>query len=79
MQRQFAIGWKTIFFFLLQLLLRCNRLVVCCQDKAGTKPRQGSSQAKEAVQEYIAGAETVSEDPAARDYVVVRARLTAAK
>lgn len=34
---------------------------------------------KETVQEYIAGAETVTEDPATRDYMVMRARLMAAK
>lgn len=49
------------------------------QDKSGTKARQGANQVKETVQEYIAGAETVSEDPVTRDYVVVRARLMAAK
>ncbi|CAG6017888.1 unnamed protein product [Menidia menidia] len=49
------------------------------KDKAGTKARQGLSQVKETVQEYIAGAETVTDDPVTRDYVVVRARLMAAK
>uniref|UniRef100_A0A665UB46 BTAF1 RNA polymerase II, B-TFIID transcription factor-associated n=1 Tax=Echeneis naucrates TaxID=173247 RepID=A0A665UB46_ECHNA len=49
------------------------------KDKAGTKGRQGTNQVKETVQEYIAGAETVTDDPVTRDYVVVRARLTAAK
>ncbi len=49
------------------------------QDKAGTKARQGTNQVKETVQEYIAGAETVTDDPVTRDYVVVRARLMAAK
>uniref|UniRef100_H3CEF8 B-TFIID TATA-box binding protein associated factor 1 n=1 Tax=Tetraodon nigroviridis TaxID=99883 RepID=H3CEF8_TETNG len=49
------------------------------KDKTGAKARQGTNQVKETVQEYIAGAETVSEDPATRDYVVVRARLMAAK
>lgn len=49
------------------------------QDKCGTKGRQASSQVKETVQEYIAGAETVTDDPVTRDYVVVRARLMAAK
>ncbi|XP_041865492.1 TATA-binding protein-associated factor 172 [Melanotaenia boesemani] len=49
------------------------------KDKAGTKARQGNNQVKEAVQEYIAGAETVTDDPVTRDYVVVRARLMAAK
>uniref|UniRef100_A0A8C5E6B9 BTAF1 RNA polymerase II, B-TFIID transcription factor-associated n=1 Tax=Gouania willdenowi TaxID=441366 RepID=A0A8C5E6B9_GOUWI len=49
------------------------------KDKAGTKPRQGNIQVKEIVQEYIAGAETVTDDAATRDYVVVRARLAAAR
>ena len=49
------------------------------QDKAGAKPHLGTIQVKETVQEYIAGAETVSDDPMTRDYVVVRARLMAAK
>ncbi|XP_022599486.1 TATA-binding protein-associated factor 172 [Seriola dumerili] len=49
------------------------------KDKAGTKARQGTNQVKETVQEYIAGAETVTDDPVTRDYVVVRARLMAAK
>lgn len=50
------------------------------QDKAGSKARQGTTiQVKETVQEYIAGAETVTEDPLTRDYVVVRSRLMAAK
>ncbi|XP_017290585.1 TATA-binding protein-associated factor 172 isoform X3 [Kryptolebias marmoratus] len=49
------------------------------KDKAGTKARQGTNQVKETIQEYIAGAETVTEDPVTRDYVVVRARLMAAK
>lgn len=49
------------------------------QDKAGSKARLGSNQVKETVQEYIAGAETVTDDPVTRDYVVVRSRLMAAK
>ncbi|KAM9345373.1 TATA-binding protein-associated factor 172 [Symphorus nematophorus] len=49
------------------------------KDKAGTKARQGTNQVKETVQEYIAGAETVTDDQVTRDYVVVRARLMAAK
>ncbi|KAF7656101.1 hypothetical protein LDENG_00046220 [Lucifuga dentata] len=49
------------------------------KDKAGTKARQGTNQVKETVLEYIAGAETVTDDPVTRDYVVVRARLMAAK
>ncbi|XP_034464473.1 TATA-binding protein-associated factor 172 isoform X2 [Hippoglossus hippoglossus] len=48
-------------------------------DKAGSKARQGTIQVKETVQEYIAGAETVTDDPVTRDYVVIRARLMAAK
>lgn len=31
------------------------------------------------MQEYIGGADTITEDPATRDYVVTRARLMAAK
>lgn len=50
------------------------------QDKAGAKARQGTTiQVKEIVQEYIAGAETVTEDQVTRDYVVIRARLMSAK
>ncbi|KAM9847490.1 TATA-binding protein-associated factor 172 [Aulostomus maculatus] len=49
------------------------------KDKAGVKARQGANQVKETVQEYIAGAETVTDDPVTRDYVVVRARLMAAR
>ncbi|KAM8852198.1 TATA-binding protein-associated factor 172 [Synchiropus picturatus] len=49
------------------------------KDKVSAKARQGSIQVKETVQEYIAGAETVTDDPITRDYVVVRARLMAAK
>ncbi|KAM6956533.1 TATA-binding protein-associated factor 172 [Aplochiton taeniatus] len=49
------------------------------KEKAGGKARLGCTQVKEAVQEYIAGADTVTEDPATRDYVVTRARLMAAK
>lgn len=41
--------------------------------------RQGQIPTKEAVQEYIAGAESVAEDLATRDYVVMRARMMAAK
>ncbi|XP_037533534.1 TATA-binding protein-associated factor 172 [Nematolebias whitei] len=59
---------------LLEVKARCNS-----KDKGGTKARQGTNQVKETVQEYIAGAETVTEDPVTRDYVVVRARLMAAK
>ncbi|CAJ1066966.1 TATA-binding protein-associated factor 172 [Xyrichtys novacula] len=49
------------------------------KDKAGTKGRQGNNQVKETVQEYLAGAETVTDDPVTRDYVVIRARLMAAR
>ncbi|TRZ04212.1 hypothetical protein DNTS_006480, partial [Danionella cerebrum] len=48
-------------------------------EKASGKTRQGSAPVKEAVQEYIGGAETITEDPATRDHVVMRARLMAAK
>ncbi|XP_060942934.1 TATA-binding protein-associated factor 172 [Limanda limanda] len=48
-------------------------------DKAGSKARQGTIQVKETVQEYLAGAETVTDDPVTRDYVVIRARLMSAK
>ncbi|KAK5853581.1 hypothetical protein PBY51_014723 [Eleginops maclovinus] len=49
------------------------------KDKAGAKGRQCTIQVKETVQEYIAGAETVTEDSVTRDYVVVRSRLMAAR
>ncbi|XP_072292356.1 TATA-binding protein-associated factor 172 [Eucyclogobius newberryi] len=49
------------------------------KDKSGVKARQGCAQVKETMQEYIAGAETVADDSVTRDYVVVRARLMAAK
>nr|XP_023679976.1 TATA-binding protein-associated factor 172 [Paramormyrops kingsleyae] len=49
------------------------------KEKSCGKARQGPNQVKETIQEYIAGAETVTEDPATRDYVVMRARLMAAK
>lgn len=58
---------------------RPTTIILYRQDKTGAKARQGAAQVKETVQEYIAGAETVSDDPATRDYVVVRARLMAAK
>ena len=54
-------------------------LVLMQQDKAGAKARLGTNQVKETVQEYIAGAETVTDDLVTRDYVVVRARLMAAR
>jgi len=31
------------------------------------------------IQEYIAGADSIAEDPTTRDYVVMRARMMAAK
>lgn len=64
------------FFELITLTVH---FVLMQQDKAGAKARQGTNQVKETVQEYIAGAETVTDDPVTRDYVVVRSRLMAAK
>ncbi len=52
---------------------------VILQEKTTGKTRQVSVPVKEMVQEYIGGAETITEDPATRDYVVTRARLMAAK
>ncbi|GAB1302362.1 B-TFIID TATA-box-binding protein-associated factor 1 [Apodemus speciosus] len=49
------------------------------KEKTGGKVRQGQIQNKEVLQEYIAGADTVMEDPATRDFVVMRARMMAAK
>ncbi|XP_066534947.1 TATA-binding protein-associated factor 172 isoform X2 [Hoplias malabaricus] len=49
------------------------------KEKASGKPRQVGVQVKEAVQEYIGGSDTITEDQATRDYVVTRARLMAAK
>uniref|UniRef100_A0A3P9N4Y9 B-TFIID TATA-box binding protein associated factor 1 n=1 Tax=Poecilia reticulata TaxID=8081 RepID=A0A3P9N4Y9_POERE len=49
------------------------------KDKTGAKARLGNNQVKETVQQYLAGAETVADDPLTRDYVVVRARLMAAR
>ncbi|XP_069467480.1 TATA-binding protein-associated factor 172 isoform X2 [Ambystoma mexicanum] len=49
------------------------------KEKAGGKMRQGQIQAKEVIQEYIAGSDSVTEDQASRDYVVMRARVMAAK
>ncbi|KAF2975246.1 hypothetical protein EK904_009119 [Melospiza melodia maxima] len=49
------------------------------KEKAGAKLRQGQAQNKEVIQEYIAGADSIAEDPATRDYVVMRARMMAAK
>ncbi|KAM4703865.1 TATA-binding protein-associated factor 172 [Rhinophrynus dorsalis] len=49
------------------------------KDKGGGKMRQGQNQTKEVTQEYIAGSDSVAEDSVTRDYVVIRARLAAAK
>ncbi|XP_040325230.1 TATA-binding protein-associated factor 172-like [Herpailurus yagouaroundi] len=49
------------------------------KEKTCGKVRQGQSQTKEVLQEYIAGAETIMEDPSTRDFVVMRARMMAAK
>ncbi|KAM8924786.1 TATA-binding protein-associated factor 172 [Pelodytes ibericus] len=49
------------------------------KEKAGGKLRLGPCQTKEVNQEYIAGSESVTDDPATRDYVVIRARVAAAK
>ncbi|XP_070608514.1 TATA-binding protein-associated factor 172 isoform X1 [Erythrolamprus reginae] len=49
------------------------------KEKSGGKLRPSQPQTKEVVQEYIAGAETVTEDSATRDFVVIRARMMAAK
>ncbi|XP_075699357.1 TATA-binding protein-associated factor 172 isoform X1 [Rhinoderma darwinii] len=49
------------------------------KEKAGSKLRQGQSQTKEVTQEYIAGSDSVTEDPSIRDYLVIRARMAAAK
>ncbi|KAG8135443.1 hypothetical protein E2320_008472, partial [Naja naja] len=49
------------------------------KEKSGGKLRPSQPQTKEVVQEYIAGAESITEDPATRDFVVMRARMMAAK
>ncbi|KAL7990489.1 hypothetical protein Chor_013919 [Crotalus horridus] len=49
------------------------------KEKSGGKMRPSQTQTKEVVQEYIAGAESVIEDSATRDFVVMRARMMAAK
>ncbi|KAG2462576.1 BTAF1 factor, partial [Polypterus senegalus] len=49
------------------------------KEKSSGKTRQGSNQVKEVIQEYIAGADTVTEDFTTRDYYVMRARMMAAK
>lgn len=66
-------------FFLLQIHLVSASLNFIRQEKAGAKLRQGQTQNKEVIQEYIAGADSIAEDPATRDYVVMRARMMAAK
>uniref|UniRef100_A0A8C5RMI8 B-TFIID TATA-box binding protein associated factor 1 n=1 Tax=Laticauda laticaudata TaxID=8630 RepID=A0A8C5RMI8_LATLA len=53
--------------------------VLFSQEKSGGKLRPSQPQTKEVVQEYIAGAESITEDPATRDFVVMRARMMAAK
>uniref|UniRef100_A0A670YLS6 B-TFIID TATA-box binding protein associated factor 1 n=1 Tax=Pseudonaja textilis TaxID=8673 RepID=A0A670YLS6_PSETE len=49
------------------------------KEKSGGKLRPSQPQTKEVVQEYIAGAESITEDSATRDFVVMRARMMAAK
>ncbi|XP_063291293.1 TATA-binding protein-associated factor 172 isoform X1 [Pelobates fuscus] len=49
------------------------------KEKAGGKLRLGFCQTKEITQEHIAGSDSVNDDSATRDYVVIRARVTAAK
>ncbi|OCT71624.1 TATA-binding protein-associated factor 172 [Xenopus laevis] len=49
------------------------------KEKGGGKLRQCQSQTKEITQEYIAGSDSVNEDSSTRDYVVIRARVAAAK
>ncbi|MGH0116970.1 UNVERIFIED_CONTAM: hypothetical protein FKN15_026664, partial [Acipenser sinensis] len=49
------------------------------KEKTCGKPRQGPNQVKEVIQEYIAGADTITEDSATRDHFVMRARMMAAK
>ncbi|XP_053306351.1 TATA-binding protein-associated factor 172 isoform X2 [Spea bombifrons] len=49
------------------------------KDKSACKQRQGQCQSKEVTQEYIAGSDSVTDDSATRDYVVIRARIAAAK
>ncbi|XP_078007124.1 TATA-binding protein-associated factor 172 isoform X5 [Phascolarctos cinereus] len=49
------------------------------KEKTGGKMRQSQNQSKEVLQEYIAGADSIMEDPAMRDFVVMRARVMAAK
>uniref|UniRef100_A0A8D0GH04 B-TFIID TATA-box binding protein associated factor 1 n=1 Tax=Sphenodon punctatus TaxID=8508 RepID=A0A8D0GH04_SPHPU len=49
------------------------------KEKTGGKLRQGQTTTKEVIQEYIAGADSITEDTAPRDYVVMRARMMAAK
>ncbi|XP_053548913.1 TATA-binding protein-associated factor 172 [Bombina bombina] len=49
------------------------------KEKTSGKLRQFQSQTKEVNQEYIAGSDSITEDPATRDYVVIRTRVAAAK
>uniref|UniRef100_A0A7M4F9D6 B-TFIID TATA-box binding protein associated factor 1 n=1 Tax=Crocodylus porosus TaxID=8502 RepID=A0A7M4F9D6_CROPO len=49
------------------------------KEKTGGKLRQNQTQTKEVIQEYIAGADSITEDSVTRDYVVMRARMMAAK
>ncbi|XP_034407623.1 TATA-binding protein-associated factor 172 [Cyclopterus lumpus] len=75
-------AWLCLMMQASQIPIDINMLVEVkarCKDKAGAKARQGTIQVKETTQEYIAGAETVTDDPLTRDYVVIRSRLMAAK
>ncbi|XP_043911576.1 TATA-binding protein-associated factor 172 [Protopterus annectens] len=49
------------------------------KEKFHGKQRQGQSQTKEIIQEFIGGADSITDDPATRDYVVIRARMMAAR
>ncbi|TNN37598.1 TATA-binding protein-associated factor 172 [Liparis tanakae] len=76
-------AWLCLMMQASQIPIDVNMLLEvkarCCKDKAGAKARQGTIQVKEITQEYIAGAETVTEDALTRDYVVIRSRLMAAR
>uniref|UniRef100_A0A8C5MZY2 B-TFIID TATA-box binding protein associated factor 1 n=1 Tax=Leptobrachium leishanense TaxID=445787 RepID=A0A8C5MZY2_9ANUR len=81
-----ACPWMGIWLCLMMqpshLPIDLNMLLeVKCKtkEKAGGKQRQGFCQTKEVTQEYIAGADSVNDDSGTRDYVVVRARVTASK
>lgn len=67
---------KRLTSLLVELIVFINMWL---KEKASGKSRQGGQQTKETVQEYIGGADTITEDSASRDYVVTRARLMAAK